>query len=48
MPIDDSKSFKYKAALLGKSVNAVENTISSVKDAKVVIALKYLVTFGDH
>ena len=39
--IDNSQSFKYKAALLGKT--AVDNTNSSVKDAKIVVPLNYLI-----
>ena len=42
LTIDNSQSFKYKAALLGKTANAVNNTNSSVKDAKIVVPLKYL------
>ena len=43
--IDDSQSFKYKAALLGKTANAVDNTNSSVKDAKIIVPLNYLINF---
>ena len=42
LSIDNSKLFKYKAALVGKTANAVNNTNSSVKDAKIVVPLKYL------
>ena len=45
MTIDNSQSFKYKAALLGKTADAVNNTNSSVKDAKIVVPLKYLSNF---
>ena len=45
LTIDNSQSFKYKAALLGKTANAVNNTDSSVKDAKIVVPLKYLSNF---
>ena len=45
LTIDNSQSFKYKAALLGKTANAVNNTNSSVKDAKIVVPLKYLRNF---
>ena len=45
MTIDKSQSFKYKAALLEKTANAVNNTNSSVKDAKIVVPLKYLSNF---
>ena len=34
LTIDNSQSFKYKSALVGKTANAVNNTNSSVKDAK--------------
>ena len=37
LTINNSQSFKYKAALLGKTANAVNNTNSSVKDAKIVV-----------
>ena len=43
--IINSQSFKYKAALLEKTANAVNNTNSSVKDAKIVVPLKYLSNF---
>ena len=39
---DNSLSFKYKAALVGKTANAVNNTNSSVKNTKIVVPLKYL------
>ena len=45
MSINNSQSFKYKAALLGKTENAVANTNSSVKEAKIVVPLKYLSNF---
>ena len=45
LAIDNSQSFKYKAALLGKTADAVNNTNSSVKDAKIVVPLKYLSNF---
>ena len=45
LTINNSQSFKYKAALLGKTANAVNNTNSSVKDAKIVLPLKYLSNF---
>ena len=38
--INNSQSFKYKAALLGKIANAANNTNSSAKDAKIVVPLK--------
>ena len=34
LSINNSYSFKYKAALLGKTADAVANTDSFVKDAK--------------
>ena len=43
--INNSQSFKYKAALLGKTANAVNNTNSSTKDAKIFVPLKYLSNF---
>ena len=45
MAIDDSQWFKYKAALLGKTANAVGGTDSSVKDTKTVVPLKCLSNF---
>ena len=45
LTINNSQSFKYKAALLGKTADAVGNTNSSVKDAKIVVPLKYLSNF---
>ena len=43
--VDNSQSFKYKAALLEKTADAVADTNSSVKDAKIVVPLKYLSNF---
>ena len=45
LSIDNSKLFKYKAALVGKTANAVNNTNSSVKNTKIVALLKYLSNF---
>ena len=45
LTIDGSKSFKYKAALVGKTADAVSGTNSSVNDAKTVVPLKYLSNF---
>ena len=45
LTIDNSQSFKYKAALLGKTADAVNNANSSVKDAKIVVPLNYLTNF---
>ena len=42
MTVDNSQSFKYKAALVGKTADAVNNTSSSVKNTKTVVPLKYL------
>ena len=39
---DSSESFKYKAALLRKTADTVNNTNSSVKEAKIAVPLKYL------
>ena len=41
----NSYSFKYKAALAGKTANSVNNTNSSVKKTKTVVPLKYLSNF---
>ena len=48
LSIVNSKSFKYKAAFVGKTVDVVHNTNSSVKNTKIVVPLKYLSNFGDH
>ena len=45
LTIDNCESFKYKAALLGKTSDVVNNTNSSVKEAKIVVPLKYLSNF---
>ena len=45
LSIDNSQSFKYKAALVGKTANAVTDTNSSVKNTKIVVPLKYLSNF---
>ena len=45
MTVNNFWSFKYKAALVGMTVNAVNNTNSSVKNAKIVVLLKYLSNF---
>ena len=44
LTIDNSQSFKYKAALVGKTANHDDGE-SSVKDAKIVVPLKYLSDF---
>ena len=46
LSINSSQSFKYKAAFLGKTADAVKNTNSSLKEAKIVFPLKYLSNFG--
>ena len=45
LTIDNSQSFKYKAALVGKTEDAVYNTNSSVKNIKVLVPLNYLRNF---
>ena len=45
LTLDNPQSFKYKAALVGKTTNAVNNTNSSVKNTKIVVPLKYLSNF---
>ena len=45
LSIDNSQSFKYKAALVRKTADAVNNTNSSVKNTKIVVPLKYLSNF---
>ena len=37
--------FKYKAALVEKTADAVNNTNSSVKNAEIFVPLKYLSNF---
>ena len=44
MTVNNSQSFKYKAALVGKTANHNDGK-SSVKDAKIVVPLKYLSNF---
>ena len=46
MTIDNSQPLKYKAALVWKTANAVNNTGSSVKNIKIVVPLKYLSNFS--
>ena len=43
LTIDNSQSFKYKAALVGKTADAVNNKSSFVINAKIVVPC-----FGDH
>ena len=47
LTIVNSKSFKCKAALVGKTINFADQK-RSVKETKIVVPLKYLPTFGDH
>ena len=42
MTIDNSQSFRYKAALVVKTKDAVDNANSSIKNTKTVVPLKYL------
>ena len=44
MSVNNSKSFKYKAALVGKTKEFV-NQKGSVKDTKIVVPLKYVSNF---
>ena len=44
LTIDNAESFKYKAALVGKTANH-NNGKSSVKDTKIVVPIKYLSNF---
>ena len=45
MTADDSQSLRYKATLVGKTANSVNNTNSSPKKTKIVVPLKYLSNF---
>ena len=45
LTVDNSQSLKYKAAFVGKTANAVNNTNSSVNSTKIVVPLKYLSNF---
>ena len=46
LSIDNSKSFEYKAAIVRKTANADNNNTNiSIKDAKIVVSLKYLSNF---
>ena len=42
LAIDNSQSLKYKANLLGKTADGVNNTISFGKYEKIVVPLTYL------
>ena len=44
LSINNSDSFKYKATLVGKTANHDDGR-SSVKYAKIVVQLKYLINF---
>ena len=48
LTIDNSGSFKYKAALAGKTADAVGGTNSSVKNTKIIFPLKNLSNFWNH
>ena len=48
LTIDNSQSFKYKTALVGKTANAFSNTNSSVNNTKIVATLNIQTAFGDH
>ena len=45
--LDNSKSFKYKARLLGKATDTDGND-RSLKNTKIVVSLKYLSNFLGH
>ena len=45
LSVDNSWSFKYKSALVGKMADAVNNKNSSEKNTKIVVPLKYLSNF---
>ena len=45
MAVDSSQSFKFKTALSRKTTHAVANTHIFVKEAKIVVPLKYLSNF---
>ena len=45
LSLNNSDSFEYKANLLEKATDDVDVTNSSVKDAKIVVSLKYLSYF---
>ena len=45
LTINNSQSFRYKVTLLGKAANAVNDTNSSVKEAKIFVPLKYFSNF---
>ena len=45
--LDNSTSFKYKVSYLGKSIDADGNG-RSLKNAKIVVPLKYLSNFLGH
>ena len=44
LSVDNSQSFKYKAAFVGKTAN-VAGVNSFVKDTKIIVPLKYLSNF---
>ena len=44
LSINNSESFKYRAALVGKTKD-LANQKSSVKDIKIIVSLKHLCNF---
>ena len=44
LSIDNSKSFKYKAVLVGKTADAADGN-GFVKNTKIFISVKYLINF---
>ena len=45
MTSDNSRLFRYKAALVGKTKDAVNDTNGSVRNTKINVPLKYLSNF---
>ena len=45
LTVDNSQSFKYKAARAGETEDAVNNTKNPVKSTKIVVPLNYLSNF---
>ena len=48
LSIDNSKSFKYKAALAGKTADSFNSINIFLKSTKIDVPLKCLSEFGDH
>ena len=44
LSIDNSKSFKYKAALVGKTADAADGN-GFVENTKIFVSVKYLINF---